>query len=191
MPMSAMSDEVRPDHRIAAKQDLAGGRLVDAGQHVHHRALARAVRADQSVDGAALDDEVDVVERLQAAELHQHAGRVDSMSRRTRRRGTDGIRRPSVLASALSASSVGRDFRFSASPHEADDAVLQVVDDEQRDQAEDRQPPVGHPGQHERQAGERDAAHDRDRDLVQRRACRARKRPPSRSESAPRSSTET
>jgi branched-chain amino acid transport system permease protein len=42
--------------------------------------------------------------------------------------------------------------------HEADDAVLQVVDDEQRDQAEDRQTPVGHGLQLERHRGQRDAA---------------------------------
>ena len=47
------------DRRARRTSIGAGGRLVDAGEHVHHRALARAVRADQAVDRAARDREVD------------------------------------------------------------------------------------------------------------------------------------
>ena len=156
MPESAMSDDVRPTTDLPANDDRACRRLVDAGQHVHHRALARAVRADQAVDRAALDDEVDVVERLQAAELHQHLAGLEDVA------GRAAARRWSRRASAGAAAPVGHGRRdallqVERVAHEADDAVLQVVDDEERDDAEDREPPVGHALQHERDARERDA----------------------------------
>ncbi|KAG1530812.1 hypothetical protein G6F50_017071 [Rhizopus delemar] len=59
------------NQRLAREFHRAGGRHIDAGQHVHHGALAGPVRADQAVDGAALDGQVHLVQRLQAAELHQ------------------------------------------------------------------------------------------------------------------------
>ena len=59
-------------YRSVHEGHRAGGGLVDPGEHVHHRALARAVGADQSMDGAAAHRQVDLVERLQPAELHQH-----------------------------------------------------------------------------------------------------------------------
>ncbi len=77
MPDSAMSRRGRARPASGRRSSSApGGRHVDAGQHVHHRALARAVRPDQAVDRAAPHRQVDVVQRLQAAELHQHAARV-------------------------------------------------------------------------------------------------------------------
>jgi hypothetical protein len=73
---------------LAGEDDAAGGRLVDAGQDVHHRALAGAVRADQAVHRAARHVQVDLVQRLQAAELHQ-----DLLDRSRCRRRVGG-RRP-------------------------------------------------------------------------------------------------
>mmetsp|Transcript_5286 Transcript_5286/g.19868 ORF Transcript_5286/g.19868 Transcript_5286/m.19868 type:complete len:622 (-) Transcript_5286:4456-6321(-) len=146
--------------RAAGKHHRAGGRLVDAGQHIHHRALARAIGADQAVDAAALDDEVDVVQRLQAAELHQHATGLEQLAvlpvvalgaSAGERGGGRGRRVPLDLG-----------LEVQRIAHEADNAVLQVVDDEQRDQAEDRQPPVGHGLELERHQRQTDRADHRD-----------------------------
>ena len=171
-------DDVRPTTDWPANASLPGGRHVDAGQHVHHRALARAVRPDQAVDRAAPDDQVDVVERLQAAELHQHLARLQHLAVGAAARGRRRRRRPARRRAVDSAASVDRPLQVERVADEADDAVLQVVDDEQRDQAEDREPPVGHRLQHERERRERDAADDRDRHLLRRAACRAAPRRP-------------
>ncbi|MCY1366341.1 hypothetical protein D9M69_532330 [compost metagenome] len=50
--------------------DAPAGGLVEAGQAVEHGGLAGAVGADQRGDGAALDLQADVVERLDATEVH-------------------------------------------------------------------------------------------------------------------------
>ena len=47
--------------RLAVDQDLALVGLVEPVEHVHQRALAGAVLAQQGVDLAGLDDEVDRV----------------------------------------------------------------------------------------------------------------------------------
>ena len=147
MPDSAISRRAcgrrssGPSNAIAA-----GGRHVDAGQHVHHRALARAVRPDQAVDACrALTAQVDVVQRLQAAELHQHACAPAAASppAAAARRVDDRVGRRAGSRRRLGAAASGR-AQVQRVAHEADDAVLQVVDDEQRHQAEDRQAPVGH-----------------------------------------------
>ena len=54
-------------HGLALDEDLAGGRLVQAAQHVHQRALARAVLAKERVHLPLLDRETDV-------RIGQHAG---------------------------------------------------------------------------------------------------------------------
>jgi hypothetical protein len=56
-------------HRLAEEQHLARGRGVDARDLVEHRALARAVGADQREDLAGLDLQAHVVVGDQAAEL--------------------------------------------------------------------------------------------------------------------------
>ncbi len=153
---------------LVAVHDRARGRRVDAGQHVHHRALAGAVRSDQSVDRAAADRQVDVVERLQSAELHQHAAHVED-----RPAGVDVRRRVDRLAvrRRVGLRRVDRDADGSSTEieqraHEADDAVLQVIDDEQDHQSEDRQTPVGDRVEVERERREADRADDRDRDAL-------------------------
>ena len=69
-----LDDRVRrlADHLDAVEHDRPGGRHVDPGDLVEERRLAGAVRADQRHDGAARDDEVDVVGRDEAAELLPH-----------------------------------------------------------------------------------------------------------------------
>ena len=63
MPFSsASSGEFQPDF-LAAQADLAGVGVVDAGDDLHQRRLAGAVLAHQRVDGAALEAELDIVER--------------------------------------------------------------------------------------------------------------------------------
>ena len=52
--------------------DLAGGRLVEAGQDVEERRLPGAVRADDADDRLLLDVEADVVERDQPLEGLRH-----------------------------------------------------------------------------------------------------------------------
>src|SRR4029079_1157046 len=53
---------------LAAQADRALLRLVDAVDAVEHRALARAVRADDGADFVLADVEADVAQRLDAAE---------------------------------------------------------------------------------------------------------------------------
>ena len=55
---------------LAVEDDHAGGGLVDLGQEVKHRGLARAVGADEAGDLGLADGEVEVLHGLQAAELH-------------------------------------------------------------------------------------------------------------------------
>ena len=68
---SALGDRVGrlAGHVLAVEHDPAGGRPVDAGEHVEERGLARAVRADQRNDRAARNREVDVVRGDETAEL--------------------------------------------------------------------------------------------------------------------------
>jgi hypothetical protein len=68
---AALGDRVRrhTGHVLAVEDDLAGGGLVHAREHVEERRLAGAVRADQADDLAPRDREVDVVGRDEPAEL--------------------------------------------------------------------------------------------------------------------------
>ena len=54
---------------LAVDHDGAGGGLVDLGQQVEHRGLARAVGADEAGDLGLADGEVEVLHGLEAAEL--------------------------------------------------------------------------------------------------------------------------
>ena len=54
---------------LAVQNDFALIRLVDTGQNLNQGGLACAVLADQTVDGAALNVDGDVIQRLDAGEL--------------------------------------------------------------------------------------------------------------------------
>ena len=54
---------------IVLNQACSG--LVNAGQHIHHGALARSVRSDQAMYRALAHFQINPVERLQTTELHQ------------------------------------------------------------------------------------------------------------------------
>src|SRR5206468_7674371 len=58
----------------------AAGRLVQAGDGVEERGLARAVRPDQTHDGAAGHVEINGVHRDQAAEAHGDGLRGEQVS---------------------------------------------------------------------------------------------------------------
>ena len=59
-------------HVVPVEDDLAGGRLVHAREHVEERRLARAVRADQAHDRPVGDREVQIVDGDEPAELLAH-----------------------------------------------------------------------------------------------------------------------
>src|SRR5690606_67658 len=72
---------VHPRELPPAKDDAAGLRGVDAVDHVEHRALAGAVRADDGPDLVLPHVERDVAKRLDAAEGECHAlGREDHVA---------------------------------------------------------------------------------------------------------------
>ena len=80
MPRAFASAGERELHRLAAQHDLALVRRVDAGEDLHQRALAGAVLADQPVDLARQQLEIDAVERGRAAEaLGDAAERQDGL----------------------------------------------------------------------------------------------------------------
>src|SRR5581483_761747 len=121
---AALRERVRrpPRHVLAGEEDGARRRLVDAGQHVEERRLARAVRADQADDRAGGDAEVDVVDRDEAAELLAQAlGAKDRLrhpppprrraARRARLRGTPPLVCGSAAALPAAAASRSRGSR--------------------------------------------------------------------------------
>ena len=65
-----------PDRPIL-KADLARVRLIDARQDFYQRGLARAVLAEQRMNLAASDIEIDVVERERPGEALGEAGDVE------------------------------------------------------------------------------------------------------------------
>ncbi len=67
----------RERHRLPAHQDLAPRRLVQAEEHVHQRALAGSVLAEQAMDLALVQGEVDVLVRDDAGELLGDAPRLE------------------------------------------------------------------------------------------------------------------
>jgi hypothetical protein len=87
-------------HVAARELDPAGRRLVDPGEHVEERGLARAVRADQADDRAGRDREVDVVDRDQPAELLADIYRMQDVSHAAQSfRGSRSVSEPSCVTS--------------------------------------------------------------------------------------------
>ena len=66
MPWRAASVGAAQDDRLAAQEDLAGVRLVDAGQDAHQRRLAGAVLADQAHHLVRPELEAHRLERMHA-----------------------------------------------------------------------------------------------------------------------------
>ncbi|MCY1229314.1 hypothetical protein D9M72_416770 [compost metagenome] len=62
-------------HRLAVEQDLARGRLLEAGQYLDERGFAGAVLAHQRVDLALAQLEIDAEKHLHAAEGFTDAAR--------------------------------------------------------------------------------------------------------------------
>ena len=109
---------------------------------------------------AALDVQLHVVQCFQAAKLHQHVVGRQQVGTGLGRRGA-GCHADGVAAQWRHLGFVeglATRLQIQRRAHEADDAVLQVVNDEECDEAEDRQPPVGHRLQNEADAGQRNAA---------------------------------
>jgi hypothetical protein len=104
-------------HVLAVEEHAPGRRLVDAGQHVEERRLARSVRADQADDRAGGHGEVDVGDRDEAAELLAEAFGVEQRLRHRRSRGRTAVRRarsraaPPCAASSESGPPAGRASR--------------------------------------------------------------------------------
>ena len=69
MPSAKASDGADSVDRLAVEQHFAGGELVHAGQRLGQRRLAGAVLADDRVDFAVLEREVDILDRGDAAEF--------------------------------------------------------------------------------------------------------------------------
>ena len=94
MPASIASRGDRNDDRPAVDADLALVRPVEAGEDVHERALAGAVLAEQRVDLARPQVEVDVVVGEDAREALDDPGRLErgrASSRGRPRRGRSRI----------------------------------------------------------------------------------------------------
>ena len=90
--------------RGAVEQDLALVGLVQAVEHVHERGLARAVLAQQAVDLACLDREVDVVVGRERAEALGDAAQLEGHRRSSNgwcRGWWDVDRRPSWDAGVM------------------------------------------------------------------------------------------
>ena len=88
-PMPTIGDlglgEPREVDRLAEERGaLVGPRL--AGDHVHHRGLARAVGSDHAAQLARIDDQGEVVERLEAVEADRDAVEVEDAAVATCRR---------------------------------------------------------------------------------------------------------
>ena len=73
MPFCEMRSGERPVMFSPLNRMRPAGRAQHAGQAIEERALAGAVRSDDGADLAALDLEIDVVERGQAAEADGQA----------------------------------------------------------------------------------------------------------------------
>ena len=82
--------------RLAVDADLAGVGFVEAVEDRHQRRLAGAVLADDAVDDAALDDEIDVVVGVNRAEALVDADEFDGgrVGRPGRHPRSHGVARP-------------------------------------------------------------------------------------------------
>ena len=74
-------------HVAAEHPGGAGVRPKQRRKHAHERGLARAVRAQEALDGARPDREVDAVERARLAERDGHALHLDCLRRSFHRTG--------------------------------------------------------------------------------------------------------
>ena len=81
--------------RLAVEQDLAGGRLLEAGENLDERGLAGTVLAHERMDFAGAKIEIDAEEHLHAAE-----GLADSPRGQHHRAGVDGLRTHHFLPAA-------------------------------------------------------------------------------------------
>ena len=79
-----------PRDRSAGQPDLAGVRDVESRHHLHERGLARAVLAEQRVNGPGVAAEVDPVERLHRTEALARRRRPRAPARSNRRSGRAG-----------------------------------------------------------------------------------------------------
>ena len=79
MPCCGRSGVKRAAERcfLPVDQDRAGVRLVDPAEHFDQRALTGPVLADQRVDLAGIQREVNAAQRLNRAELLGHVAQVD------------------------------------------------------------------------------------------------------------------
>src|ERR1043165_452609 len=57
----------RSRYRRAVEQHLAGGRLLEAGQHAHHRGLAAAGWSDHRNEVAVIDAVADILDDIELA----------------------------------------------------------------------------------------------------------------------------
>ena len=147
-------------HGIAVKRDAARRRHVDAGQHVHHGALARAVGTDQAVDRAALDAQVHHVQRLEAAELHQYPLGHQHIASVT---ACGGLAECIKLGVESGIGIGGSGLAEQQVTEEAHDAVLQVIHHEQNHEAKNAQTPVGDGSEPERKASQSRSAENGNR----------------------------
>ena len=77
MPRSARSPGAWREQVVAAVGDAPARHRLEAGDALHERRLAGAVRTDQPDDLALVDLEVDVVERREAAEADADLGALE------------------------------------------------------------------------------------------------------------------
>ena len=117
---------------VPSRSDLAGGGLVEAGEHVQRRGLAGAVRPDQRMNAAAPDLDVDVIDGLEAAEMLGEAFDVEH-DVAADGRGNQLQRETGGVHLRLGAPALGRDLEKSP------DAVRHVADDQDDGQAVDRE----------------------------------------------------
>ena len=112
----------------AVEHHLAGGGLVEAGQHVQRRGLAGTVRPDQGMDTAPPDLDIDIVDRFQAAEIFakpldvEHDVATDSGRNQFQRRAGGmrfGLAAPALVAALMNPqmpSGMKRMIRITDSP---------------------------------------------------------------------------
>ena len=95
-------------HGRAIDPHVAGVGLDHAGENVHQRRLAGAVLAEQRMDLALAQVEIDAAQRLNAAEALDHAVHGEQRRRRFDRRGHRGLAQESRSLSAASRRTVRR-----------------------------------------------------------------------------------
>src|SRR5207344_638847 len=114
----------------------AGGGLVETGENIQRRGLARAVRPDQGVNAAAPDLDIDVIDCLQAAEMLGKA--LDGKNDVAARDGGHELQRGSRdIDFGFGVPALGCDL------DETPDAVRHVADDQDDREAVDRKIKAG------------------------------------------------